>query len=384
MAINSDLDVDEVTGPQYDEDLHLLNENSEGDVAASTEEEDEPEVTSEEETKESEEEIKDNKKPDIPFDRPSLSEIKAKYPNFFKDFPSMRDSFYRETEFTRLFPTVEDAKEAFEDNEAFISMREDVLSGKSERLIDAIQTQRGNELHTFSTDFLTTLYKKDKDTYINVVSPLYENVIRGMYSSENEDDRNAALRMSKYLFGTTEIAEGKQTTFKKVEAPKINTEDDKLAYNKHLGEVGASFNMMVSRIIEKDLDPDLKPFLKKSIINEIVNEVHNQLRQDESHKAVMDARWKRAKIAGYSEEEKAKIISAGLARAKSLIPSIRNKVVKDALGTTEKHNKSRESEISKTINNKKEINSGYQGSGKGSSSTKIDYNKMSDLDILNN
>ncbi|MGA2957600.1 MAG: hypothetical protein ABSF48_17985, partial [Thermodesulfobacteriota bacterium] len=60
----------------------------------------------EKEEKEKEEDKK------FPHERYSLSEIKEKYPEIFKEFPGLRDSIFREIEYTKTFPTIEDAKDA--------------------------------------------------------------------------------------------------------------------------------------------------------------------------------------------------------------------------------------------------------------------------------
>src|SRR6516225_9215499 len=109
-------------GPKYNEDVNLLEEDEEesGEAAEGEEDEEGPETTGETEEEESDAETEDTEKePDvkIPFYRPPISAIKEKYPNFFKDFPELKESYFREMRFTELFPTVEDAKEAVSENE---------------------------------------------------------------------------------------------------------------------------------------------------------------------------------------------------------------------------------------------------------------------------
>src|SRR5437660_282354 len=48
---------------------------------------------------------------------PQFKEITKKYPNFFKDFPNLRHAFFREKEYSEIFSTVDEAKEAQEDIE---------------------------------------------------------------------------------------------------------------------------------------------------------------------------------------------------------------------------------------------------------------------------
>ena len=291
--------------------------------------------------------------------------------------------FYREIEFTRLFPTVEDAKEAFEDNEAFSSLRESVISGEATPLLDAISTQSKESVGAFTHNYLVNLYKRDQDTYNNtVLFPLIENLTRYMSQSKDENEQNAALVISNFIFGTTEVAEGKKSFVKKIEP--IKKQDD--GFDKQqIDDALSKANNALGLIVNQGLDPNkvLTPFVRKQVIKETIEQIHSQLSQDKSHGVVMLSRWKRAKIANYSEDEKAKIISTFLARAKSLIPSIRTKLVNDALGTQKKQSKEREDKITKNLSPK--ISSGGV-SNNGSShvdSKKVSYKDMSDLDILN-
>lgn len=377
-----------ITGEEALSDLSTDVNELEQDPETLVEDEDTEEQEEQEEQEEDDEieelvDVKDNQKPEIPFDRPAIADIKAKYPNFFKDFPSLRDAFYREVEYTKLFPTVEDAKEAFEDNEAFSSLRESILAGDSAPLLDAVESQGKESLELFASQFLTKLYKKDEGIYRQVVTPLFENVVRSLYSSTDENDRNAALVISNYLFGTTEIAEGKKTFIKRVESPKTDETKDNANFQRVSAELLSRANTTLAGEVLKGLDPNgvLAPFIKKQVVRQIIEDIHEQLVKDPSHIAVMNARWKRAKLNNYSEEDKAKIITTFLARAKSILPSIRAKVVKDALGTQSSASKEKGERISRNIERKEVV--GSKSSESYKSNGKLDYRKMSDLDILN-
>src|ERR1700690_2002258 len=129
--------------------------------------------------KEEEENVKkiDEDKP-FPYERPSIGEIKAKYPEFFKDFPIFRDVVFREIEYTKVFPTIEDAKEANDDSLALSGLRDSVLAGKSEDIFDAINETDKKASERFAISFLPTLHKKDQALYSAAVTPLFENLCR--------------------------------------------------------------------------------------------------------------------------------------------------------------------------------------------------------------
>src|SRR5216684_2162863 len=94
--------------------------------------------------------------------RPTIKEINAKYPEFFKDFPDLRHAFFREQEFSQIFPTIDDAKEAAENLESFSNLEEFVLSGTSDGLksfLEAAEEGKKGSLQNIVANFLPTLYK---------------------------------------------------------------------------------------------------------------------------------------------------------------------------------------------------------------------------------
>ena len=122
-------------------------------------------------------------------------------------------------------------------------------------------------------------------------------------------------------------------------------------------------------------------FIREKLIDDIISKIDKKLNFDQGHKVVMGARWKRAKQTGYNNDEKSKLISTYLARAKSLIPSVRDEVRRAALGKTIKTAQAHGEKIRSTVSSHKEINGG-RSSGSRSADTK-DYRKMTDMEILN-
>src|SRR5271169_344060 len=116
--ISDDVDLlgSEVTGETeedgYSPELRALIDKEKG--SSQTEEGDEDseeglEETGEEEEDEEEEQVEDE---GLGKDRPTFKEINAKFPTLFKDFPGLKHAFFKEREYSALFPTVEDAKVA--------------------------------------------------------------------------------------------------------------------------------------------------------------------------------------------------------------------------------------------------------------------------------
>lgn len=397
-------DIITANGPQYNEDLALLQQeendekpdntleesieeredDSEGEIPDDGETEKDLDV--EKELQRLNEEKQDKEKLAVPFNIPTFGEIKAKYPEITKDFPGLRGFFYQAAEYTKLFPSVDDAKEAIEDNEAYVAMRESVISGDSGNFIDALKSQSDQSLEAFGFDFLCKLSEKDNKAFVTVITPLYENTIRRMAADKDEEVQKAALKLSEYLFGTTEVAEGKKTFAKKIVPPQTKTDEGALhtAFN----DVATKVNTSLGTIIASELN-DLSPFLRKSIVNSCLEDIWTILAKDPIHGSNMKRRWERAGLNGYSEDDKTKIINTLLVRARIEIPSIRTKYRNEALGETKKASDRKIERIESGI--RREVSGGRSGKSSSDQSTqsrengnkKVDYNKMSDLDLLN-
>src|SRR5439155_10821415 len=92
--------------------------------------------------------------------RPSFKDIKAKYPNLFKDFPDLREMFFREQGYSELFPTVEDAKEAHENSANYSFLRELVEGGTTENTEEFLGAVKDiDKLQSFAYSFLPALQK---------------------------------------------------------------------------------------------------------------------------------------------------------------------------------------------------------------------------------
>ena len=371
------------------------------------EEEEEEEVIEEEEGEVEEEEGEEEEEPSPelthPFDRPSLKVVEEAFPGLLKKFPSLRDMYFREAEYSKLFPTVDDAKEANENNTAFLSMREDIFQGNGSKLFSSIKEVNEKDLEKFSTTVLPTLFQVHPKAFWNAANPLVEDIARNMFAKGvkegNESLQNAARHLSDYYFGNVEIAEGKKTSIVKIEdnneVIKEREKFDNERGNAFRGGIETDIrSQLVSMIEGKDpkteksrLDPDsvFSPFIKNTIIDKIIEEMGTQLTSDKDHIRFMDSLWGKAKRNGRTDADKARIISAYLARAKSLIPSLRSKYVSEALGQRVRISSGKK-KIIETSTSRRDggtLGRGSNGKPKDYNPKTINYSKTSDADILN-
>jgi hypothetical protein len=339
-----------------------------------------------------------------PFERPSLKSVEEAFPGLLKKFPSLRDMYFREAEYSKLFPTVDDAKEANENNTAFNNIKEDVFQGNGKKFFSSIKEVGEKDLERFSTTVLNSLFQVHPQAFWRAANPLVEDIARNMFNKgvkeKDESMQNAARYLSEYFFGNTEIAEGKKTSIIKVEATDPEITKQREAFDNERatafrGSVETGIRTNLHSIIEgKDpktgksrLDPDgvLSPFIRKTIIDHIIEEMGTQLTADKDHIRFMDSLWNKSKKNGRTDEDKARIISAYLARAKSLIPSLRSKYVSEALGQKVRVS-NKEKGRAEDISSRRDGGAhGRPSNGKPKSydPKSINYGKTSDMDILN-
>src|SRR5262245_34112750 len=84
-------------------------------------------------------------------------EILAKYPNLFKDFPQLENSYYRDQQFTEMFGTVKDAQAVAEKAETLDKFEGEILDGNIRNVLKAVKEESPNSFLKVVDDWMTTL-----------------------------------------------------------------------------------------------------------------------------------------------------------------------------------------------------------------------------------
>ena len=368
-----------------------------------------PEESEEEKGESPDEEEEDESRPEIkdlpPHERPTIAQLKEKFPELFKTFPALRDVYFRESEYSKLFPSIEDAKEASENNVAFQNIREEVLSGDIGKFFTAVKEADEKSLEKICDNILPSLYKISPYIHWRASLPLLENVARSLFQEgnrlNNDDLRNSALHLSNFLFNDNgEVAAGKRTLSKAqpVESEeRRQLEEDRKKFETQQYRTFSSsvshdaLSGLKALVLTKDkegksrIDPEgvFSDFIKNSIIDKVMTEVQDQMQSDRDHIRYMDSLWAKAKKAGYTGDWKSSIISAYLARAKSLVPAIRSRLVSEALGTSSNINGKKSKLVETQTSRKESGSSGREAKeSKTIDSRRVDWAKTSDIDLL--
>lgn len=395
------------------QDLDLLNEETDqrtGPVqppVKSPEEKPEEEPKEPKEPKEDEEEEKppeedeeDKETKDKPpvHDRPTMQQLRTEFPDLFKKFPSLRDIYYREQEFTQIFSTIEDAKEASGYSTAFNQLVEKVTNADTEGIFNAIKETDQGAFNKISENLLPTLYKISPDLHWKATLPLMQNLVRGFYVEgqrrNDENIKNSADYLSDFIFGDVKVARGE----KNVVPPKQEETEEQKQFNSekakfYVDRVESFTNSIRSqsedtlrRSIAQNLDPDnvFSDFIKDTITGKVLSEIDKQLVADKSHMQYMNSLWEKAKKDGFNDDWKSRILSAYLARAKSLVPSIRAKYVSEAQGTSSRAAEKKR-EIAEKNGSRREPGTAGRTSRESNlpiEAKRVDWRRTSDMDLL--
>lgn len=327
--------------------------------------------------------------------------VKEKYPDLFKDFPDLRSVIFRDQTYSKIFPTVEDAQEAVEDVNAFNSLRESTLAGDPNLIVDTLSNTDKAAFTNFSRNFLPALHKKDPSVYGDTVAPVIQNILRyafdegvaraGHGDTEGGDKlKEAAKMVAKVIFGDEGAADGSKNFVKALPKVEVDTVKEGTEYNAAVKDVTTNVLKELHTSIRRGLDPNgvLTPFIRKSVISNVIDQVQRQLAHDASWMQSQAARWARAKREGYDDGSKRKITTAYLARAKDLIPTIRRKIVEEAIGSSKKNSSDRVIKIKESSSDRKELTTSARrqngnNTGRLDTSKPIDWSKTSDDDLMN-
>lgn len=338
MATDPDIDVIDPDLQQFLEDDKISDKKEdeikpEGEVEAKGEGE-------ADEKPEPEPELKDEELDAASvYPRPSYKDIVTKYPKLFKDFPDLRQSFFREQKFTEIFPTIEEATAASEESEDYKAIVSDLQQGNISNIIDVLD---GDQLKNAAASFLPSLYKKDQEVYFAVTGPLLDNFIKQAFKaaeqSGDEDLKASAQWIAKWAFGDFAFASGgkhvqplnKPATDSKLDEDRKTYESQK--FNENYNAVVDTGLKALKNNIVAGLSDVTSSTLKDMITKRVEEEVSEALERDPSHVRRMDALWKRARGAGFVGDHKTRILSTYLARAKSLVPAIRLRIKAEVLG----------------------------------------------------
>lgn len=389
---------DKKSGKEKDEsdktgDEDIEEDNTE-DVDGEKDEDDEEKKDDEEGTEdEDDEEENGEEQEEIVGALVTAKDLKEKYPDIFKKVPELKAVIYREQQYSQLFADPAEAQEAAQNAATFREMEEDLVKGDIEPLLQAVKGTKEADFVKLAASVLPALKKLDEPTFMKVIAVPFKQMLRTAFrngqAKGNKNLMYAAQHIHDFIFDDTNLDE--KTEF---EGNSIKVSPDEEKYKKKLEELDARDHANFKKSVDSEwvdgvqeafmdrLDPDnsLSKWTKDKMLEEAIKEINKQLTADSRHMKNMEVLWRNAKASGYNAESKSRIVNTALARAKQLIPTVRQKVRSEASAKGERKVESKEKKVFRAP---EETNS--NGRQRDKSNRRPDPRKteeMSDLDII--
>src|SRR5215467_11549820 len=158
-------------------------------------------------------------------------DILAKYPQLFKEFPYLEKAYYREQQYTEIFPTLEDARTAIEKSETLDNFEQDVMSGNLTTILQTVKDTNPNAFYKIVDTYLPTLSRVDQQAYFHLLGNIGRMTIATMVQearkSNNEDLEKAALVLNRFMFGTSDYQP--PTMLAHEDRPQDNTREQQIS-----------------------------------------------------------------------------------------------------------------------------------------------------------
>lgn len=338
----------------------------------------------------------------------SRREILKKYPKLFKDFPYLETAYYREQEFTKILPTIKDAKEAVANSNILSNFEKDLSEGNTEVVLKAVRDNDPKAFSKIIDNYMSTLNKVDEKAHMHVVGNTIKHVIMSMVqesrNSQNSALEEAATILNQYVFGSSKF-----TPPSKLAADEVDSEADKKEkaisareqalvkqkFNAANEDLSTRITKSYKATIEANIDPkgSMSEYVKKTAARDAFEELEAIIGKDSRFKVLVDKLWENAHKNDYDTASVNKIRSAFTSKAQTLLPSVIKKARQEALKgmsskSRDKDDDSRQSDESKNgsdSSRRRESNKGeesHRRNDSGKSKAKDLPHGMSSLEYL--
>jgi len=273
-------------------------------------------------------------------------EILKAFPGLDKKFPFIFHAYYGYQQYTDVFPTIEDAKEAVDKAKTLDKFASEIMSGKIENVIREVS---GNDkaYRRMIDDYIPALARVNQNAATHVVSGIYKNAIASMLNfakeNDNEDLAKAAGVLHQFLFTTNKFTPHQRLSKdSEVEETDQISEERRQFQKERFEQVQ---NDMIERMdnqiqatISANIDPkgQMQGFVKRHAAKEAFDLLERNLLADKAFKSTMERLWRAAVEDNYSAASRGRIRKAFLSRATALLPgvlkSVRNEALKGGSG----------------------------------------------------
>jgi len=345
------------SGSEETDTFELINEDEPEETLditkpAKTEgEETEDEEKEEEEVdelKEIEEELEGPKEEDLELMTPvRRREILSKYPKLFKDFPYLEKAYYREQQFTEVFPSIQDARVAVEKAQIMDQVERQVLSGDITSVLMAAKSENQESFNRIADNYLPALRQVDQQAYYHVLGNVIKDTIVTMVregralGDQGQPLQAAANILNQFVFGSQnfqppqplsrQIPPDEQNRQYQIQYQEQQRVMSQFESTKDTLQTKADNVLMAT--IDGNIDPrgSMTDYVKKNAVKDAHSTLENLISKDARFRGLLDRLWEKAFQSGFDKDSTDRIKSAYLSKAKTLLPSVIKKARNDAL-----------------------------------------------------
>jgi hypothetical protein len=376
-------DVAEVSNVEETTEEKPVEETPDESTEEVTKEPTEEDTDSSEEDKETEEEDKEPEEESLESDN-VYQTLKEKHPDVLKAMPELRRVIHRESQFSEIFPTPEDAKQAATAANNLETFEREIKAGRSEGFLKAISTGLGqNELRSFVSSIPETLIKQDRDAYFEMMNPEFKRMLQAAYEDKDPNISTAAKNIHWFLFKNADPNSEVGVRGKREDPKVAKFEQEKQEFlNKQrdtfFRDIVETTDRRLVNIIKEPLkNTGMSELVLSKLTDEIMKRVKDEMAKDTRHTSNMNGLFKQAEQDGFTSKGKDSLSSAFLSRARGLISKHRQTVLSEA----------KVSGKDKAVGNGQKptrIAPGGQVDGKVTKidPSKVDWNKTSDADFV--
>lgn len=273
------------------------------------------------------------------------AEILKKYPNVFKDFPYLEKAYYREQQFTEVFPTIVEAKNASQKSQLLDKFEQDLIgNGNTENILRAVHEESPEAFLKLVDNYLPTLAKVNERAYYHVIGNVTKHTIVAMVQeaqkSNNETLKAAAQIVNQFVFGSSDFVPPTNLSKKSTEDKTQSNELDRRKFEFVRQQLDATVTDLDTRVnntirntIESHIDPNesMSEYVKRNAVRDALTSLQGLLNQDSRFKSLVDKLWENAAQSNFSPESVGKIKTAYLSKSKTLLSAVIRKARNDAL-----------------------------------------------------
>jgi len=329
-----------------------IGKEKKADEAETEEPEDETEKDGKEEEvdelKEIEEELEGPKEEDLELMTPvRRREILAKYPKLFKDFPYLEKAYYREQQFTEVFPSIKDARASAEKATILDNVEAEVMSGDITSVLMAAKSEDQEAFYRIADNYLPTLRRVDQQAYYHVLGNVIKDTIITMVKESRAlGEQGAPLQaaanvLNQFVFGSQNFAppvplsrqsdpreQSREQQYRQQEQQRIYGQ-----FESTRESLQTKADNVLTATISGNIDPrgTMTDYVKNHAVKEAHETLENLMAKDVRFRGLLDRLWEKAFQSGFDKESTDRIKSAYLSKAKTLLPSVIKKARNDAL-----------------------------------------------------